>query len=142
MNADVKGALNQIDKSWKAFTVKGYNLTKPAVKRILEYALAKGYDHTGQISDAEIDHLLNKGTTIEQWERYYVESKEFEERMQAKKPVKPEVCDKCEQPQDHPELMCECSFLMKQYERNLSEWQMARSCDAPNKPGYYRANND
>lgn len=24
----------------------------------------------------------------------------------------------------------------------LSEWEMSRSCFAPNKPGYFRANND
>lgn len=131
MNADVKGALNQIDKSWKAFTVKGYTLTKPTVKRILEYAVAKGYQHTGQIRDAEIDHLINKGTTIEQWERYYVESKEFEERMQAKKPKR----------EDYQSDVYG-GFTEEAYQKDLSAWQMAYSCDAPNKPGYYRANDD
>jgi hypothetical protein len=28
------------------------------------------------------------------------------------------------------------------YKKALSEWDMKRSCDAPNPPGYYRANND
>lgn len=28
------------------------------------------------------------------------------------------------------------------YERALSTWQMTRACDAPNRPGYDRANND
>lgn len=28
------------------------------------------------------------------------------------------------------------------YGKALSEWQMKRSCDAPNPPGYTRANND
>ena len=28
------------------------------------------------------------------------------------------------------------------YQKKLSEWEMMRSCDATNKPGYYRANND
>ncbi len=31
---------------------------------------------------------------------------------------------------------------LERYKKDLSEWQMKRSCDAPNKPGYYRANND
>jgi len=28
------------------------------------------------------------------------------------------------------------------YKKELSEWEMKRSCDAPNRPGYYRSNND
>lgn len=28
------------------------------------------------------------------------------------------------------------------YERALSTWEMTRACDAPNRPGYDRANND
>jgi len=31
---------------------------------------------------------------------------------------------------------------MEDYRKELAEWEMKRSCDAPNKPGYYRANND
>jgi len=133
MNADVKGALNQIDKSWKAFTHEGYNLTKPAVKRILEYALAKGYEHTGQIRDSEIDHLLNKGTTIEQWERYYEESAAHEKRCKECKPQKEDMDFV------HPD---NGSFMEEKFNKAYSEWQMMWSCDAPNKPGYYRANND
>ena len=30
----------------------------------------------------------------------------------------------------------------KQKLKEYSQWEMMRSCDAPNKPGYYRANND
>lgn len=26
--------------------------------------------------------------------------------------------------------------------KEYSQWEMMRSCDAPNRPGYYRANND
>lgn len=28
------------------------------------------------------------------------------------------------------------------YYKALAEWKIKRSCDAPNPPGYYRANND
>ena len=58
MNADIKGALNQINKSYKAFTHKGKSMTKEQVKSVLEYGLSKGYEHTGQLSDEEIDTIL------------------------------------------------------------------------------------
>lgn len=75
-------------------------------------------------------------------EEYNLKRYEWECYMEQKKPVKPEVCDKCEQPQDHPEQMCACAFAMKTYERDLAEWHKEFHMDAPNKPGYYRANND
>jgi len=58
MNADIKGALRQINKSYKAFEHKGKQLTKRQVKIILEYGIKKGYKHTGQFTDKEIDNLL------------------------------------------------------------------------------------
>lgn len=33
-------------------------------------------------------------------------------------------------------------MLSKKGKVSEGEWEMAFSCDAPNKPGYYRANND
>ena len=140
---NVKGALNQIDKSWKAFKLEGYQLSKQSVKRILEYAVAKGYEHTGQIRDSEIDHLLNKGTTIEQWERYYTELEQHEKRVERNKPIPPPPYFTHYKPTDkfpsHAETAEEAARI---YKIALSEWEMMRSCDAPNKPGYYRANND
>lgn len=124
MNADVKGALAQLNKSYKAFVHNGSSMSKEAVRKVLEYAVAKGYDHTGQLHDAEIDHILTKGTTIEQWERYYEDLKQHEARCEREKPSKYDF------------------DLQSDYDRAYSEWQMMRSCDAPNKPGYYRANND
>jgi hypothetical protein len=53
----------------------------------------------------------------EEWLRYEKEAKEFEERMRAREPKDKDS-------------------------REYREWRMAYSCDAPNKPGYYRANND
>lgn len=58
MNADCKGALQQLDRSYKAFIHNGKPMTKQQVKTVLEYAVSKGYDHTGQLSDEEIDTLL------------------------------------------------------------------------------------
>lgn len=59
MNADIKGALKQINKSYKAFTHKGKSMSKEQVKAVLEYGVKKGYDHTGELSDEEIDNILS-----------------------------------------------------------------------------------
>jgi hypothetical protein len=58
MNADCKGALAQINRSWKAFTHKGKPMTKAEVKAVLEYAIQQGYEYTGMLSDEEVDHVL------------------------------------------------------------------------------------
>lgn len=58
MNADCKGALAQINKSWKAFIHKGKPMTKKQVKAVLEYAVRKGYDHTGLLTDQEVDEII------------------------------------------------------------------------------------
>lgn len=63
-------------------------------------------------------------TTTAEWQKYYADLKEHEDYMQSIKP-QPETFEA-------PDL----------YRMALSEWQMAGFCDAPNKPGYYRANND
>ena len=60
MKADCKGALAQIDQSWKSFIHNGNRMTKAQVKAVLEYAVEKGYEHTGQILDSEIDLILNE----------------------------------------------------------------------------------
>lgn len=58
MNADVKGALSQIKKSWMAFVHKGNPMTKSQVKAVLEYAVKKGYETTGQLTDSEVDNVI------------------------------------------------------------------------------------
>ena len=58
MNADCKGALAQINKSYRAFTHNGESMTKSEVKAVLEYAVKKGYDHTGLLTDEEIDTII------------------------------------------------------------------------------------
>lgn len=58
MNADCKGALAQINKSWKAFEHNGKKMSKVEVKAVLQYAVSKGYEHTGMLSDAEVDNIL------------------------------------------------------------------------------------
>lgn len=58
MNADCKGALAQINKAYKAFEHNGKKMNKAEVKAVLEYAIEKGYDHTGMLSDEEVDNIL------------------------------------------------------------------------------------
>lgn len=60
MDADIKGALNQINTSWKAFEHNGKPMTKAQVKAVLTYADAKGYKTTNQIPDKDIDLILKK----------------------------------------------------------------------------------
>lgn len=62
MNADCKGALSAISSSYKAFIHNNQPLTKNQVKEILEYAISKGYKHTGQLKDEEINKIINKPT--------------------------------------------------------------------------------
>jgi hypothetical protein len=58
MNADIKGALDQLNKSYQAFTHRGRFLSKSDVKRVLEYGLSKGYKTTDELSDKEVDNVL------------------------------------------------------------------------------------
>jgi len=58
MNADCKGALAQINKSWKSFYHNGKPMTKAEVKAVLQYAIQKGYEHTGMLSDEEVDTII------------------------------------------------------------------------------------
>jgi hypothetical protein len=60
MNADIRGALNQIDKSYRAFVHNGQPLTKEQVKSVLEYGLQMGYETTNEISEKQVDRILNK----------------------------------------------------------------------------------
>lgn len=58
MNADIKGALSQINKTYRLFEHKGKSMSKDEVTKILKYGLAKGYEHTGQLTDDDVDNAL------------------------------------------------------------------------------------
>lgn len=60
MNADIKGALAQINTSYKAFAHKGKRMSKEQVKKVLEFGLNQGYTNTGQLSDNEVDKILKE----------------------------------------------------------------------------------
>ncbi|MBC7845588.1 MAG: hypothetical protein H7Y10_03755 [Flavobacterium sp.] len=58
MHADIKGALAQLDKSWKAFEHRGVPMTKNQVKVVLTHANAKGYKTTAELKEDEVDNLI------------------------------------------------------------------------------------
>lgn len=59
MHADLKGALLNINRSYKAFEHKGEKMTKKQVKKVLEYGINKGYKSTAELTDEEVDSILN-----------------------------------------------------------------------------------
>jgi hypothetical protein len=63
-------------------------------------------------------------TSLPEWQQYYQALANFREMMEERKPK--------------IELFAD----VNEFERALSEWHMKLHCDCPNKPGYYRANND
>lgn len=67
---------------------------------------------------------LPKGTTQEQWDRYHFDMKAHEEFYAS---IRPKT-------EDFPDY--------DSWNKALSKWLFNKACDAPNKPGYYRANND
>ena len=55
MNADLIGALGQLENSWRAFEHKGKPMTKEEVRKCLVYGIKKGYKHTGQLTDNDVE---------------------------------------------------------------------------------------
>lgn len=60
MDANIKGALNQLNRSWKAFEHNGTPMTKQQVKKVLTYGLMRGYKYTSEFQDGEVDKILNE----------------------------------------------------------------------------------
>lgn len=58
MNADLAGALENLDEVWQAFEHKGEPMSKEEVRKALVYGLKKGYDHTGQLTDEDVDNAI------------------------------------------------------------------------------------
>jgi ribulose bisphosphate carboxylase small subunit len=59
MYADLAGALEKINKSYKVFEHRGKSLSKDQVRKILKYGLSKGYKTTNDFTDEEVDEILN-----------------------------------------------------------------------------------
>ncbi len=66
MHADLKGALEQINKAYKAFEHKGQRMSKEQVRKVLVYGISKGYKTTAELSDDEVDKVLNLTTFARQ----------------------------------------------------------------------------
>ena len=60
MKADIVGALEQLNSSWKAFEHKGKKMTKEQVRKVLIYGIQRGYKHTGQLTDDDIETALSE----------------------------------------------------------------------------------
>jgi len=58
MNADLKGALAQINRTYKFFEHKGRKMSKEQVRKVLEYGIRKGYETTKELSDEEVDAII------------------------------------------------------------------------------------
>lgn len=58
MHADLKGALQQINKSWNAFEHNNKPMTKNQVRKVLEYGIEKGYKTTKDFKPGEVDEIL------------------------------------------------------------------------------------
>jgi len=71
---------------------------------------------------------------IEEQAAYEQKLKEWNEYMESIKPQEPNRDDYVG-PYSYEESM-------REYNKALAEWQMKRSCDAPNPPGYTKSNND
>lgn len=59
MNADIKGSLHYLGKSYQSFEHNGKPMTKIQVKAVLEYGIKQGYKTTDQFKDGEIDSVLD-----------------------------------------------------------------------------------
>ena len=58
MHADLTGALEQLNRSWKAFEHRGQKMSKDQVRKVLKYGIGKGYETTAQLADEEVDKVL------------------------------------------------------------------------------------
>lgn len=59
MNMSIEGALKNFNKVWSLFSHNGKQMEKGQVRKILRYAFNKGYKCTLDLSDSEIDSILN-----------------------------------------------------------------------------------
>jgi hypothetical protein len=58
MKANLVGALEQLDISWKAFEHKGVPMTREDVRKALVYGIRKGYEHTGELTDEDVEDAI------------------------------------------------------------------------------------
>lgn len=67
---------------------------------------------------------MGRKTTVAEWDKWLKETSDFYAWMDGREPNR------------------EAYETEVEYNSAMSEWNMARSMDRPNEPGYYRAAND
>lgn len=60
MDADIKGSLDNINRSYRVFEYKGKPMTKAQVIKVLTTGLMMGYKSTSEFKDGEIDKILTR----------------------------------------------------------------------------------
>jgi len=63
MNADLAGALEQLNNSWRTFIHNDKPMTKEQVRKALVYGLKKGYKGTNELTDQDIETALADNDT-------------------------------------------------------------------------------
>jgi ribulose bisphosphate carboxylase small subunit len=58
MHADLKGALEQINRCYSAFEHRGKRMSKEEVRKVLKYGIDKGYKTTAELKDEDVDKVL------------------------------------------------------------------------------------
>lgn len=58
MIADLNGALEQLNRSYRAFEHRGQKMSKDQVRKVLKYGIEKGYKTTAELKDEEVDEVL------------------------------------------------------------------------------------
>jgi hypothetical protein len=85
-------------------------------------------------SNPYIPEIIPKGTTIEQWDRYAQDMERHEAHYRATEPKK--------EAYGFTDKMWPDESSERAFQNAYNEWHMNWSCFEPNRPGYYRANND
>lgn len=62
MEANLKGALAQLNKAWPAFRHNDKPMTKAQVKAVLQYGISMGYESTADLTDPEVEMVISKLT--------------------------------------------------------------------------------
>lgn len=58
MDADIEGAYENLEKSWRVFEHRGKPMTKNQVRQVLLHGIKKGYESTSEFTDEEIDQII------------------------------------------------------------------------------------
>lgn len=59
MDADIRGCLLNFNIAWKSFYHKDTPMKREEVKAVLQYGLSKGYTLVSQLSDEEVDSVID-----------------------------------------------------------------------------------